>query len=232
MMELGIEFLMADKPTPQVANMAVVNWQALISGGVGELTFDFILSDGETEIVAQSGPSLTWQWIPKKAGVYRIKMAVSDSLGKTVLSDWSEPFEVLPELKFEALHPEKPAPQAANMAEVNWRASASGGVGTLTFDFILKEGDDETVVQSSTIPFWQWKPKAAGNYRVMAVVSDSKGNTKESGWSDPYEVTPELMLKSLIVDMPSPQRAVINPIQWKAIAEGGVSPLNYTFNNN
>jgi hypothetical protein len=136
---------------------------------------------------------------------------------------------VKPELKLEGPMADKPAPQTANMAVVGWQASASGGVGEHTYTFTLADGKGETVTQRGASPDWQWSPATEGTYRVKVVVADGLGNTVDSGWSEPYAVAPELKLEALISDKPAPQPAVISPIQWQAIAEGGVPPLTYTF---
>ncbi|MBU1641009.1 MAG: hypothetical protein KKG53_11090 [Proteobacteria bacterium] len=227
--ELQVETLQVDKPSPQAARMTTINWQALASGGVGELSYEFILSHGSAENVTQSGPSSAWQWVPHQEGSYRTKVVVKDSLGNSVQSDWSKPYEVVPELQTEALRLDKPAPQAAGMTAINWQAIAHGGVGTLNYEFVLSDGRAESVAQSGPSPLWQWQPKKAGIYRVKAIIADALGNNKQSGWSDPYEVVPELLVVSLQADKPAPQAAMMAEINWQATAGGGLGELSYDF---
>jgi len=226
--EIKLEELKPDKPFPQAANTTAISWQAAAAGGVGELTYTFTVKDDKGETVAQSGTSPTWLWQPKKAGTYRIKVVATDSIGNSAATDWAD-YQVAPELKLEGLRPDKPAPQAANMAAISWQASATGGVGELTYTFTLADEHGETIVQQGPSPTWKWQPLWEGSYRVKVVVKDTRENTATSDWSEPYTLAPEMKLESFRSDKPSPQAANMAAISWQAAATGGVGGLTYAF---
>jgi hypothetical protein len=177
------------------------------------------------------GNAAEWQWQPKQAGTYRFKALSTDTLGNTFQSDWSAPYEVVPELVVEILRPDKPSPQTAKMTEVNWQATASGGVGDLTYAFIVSDGKVESVAQSGVNQGWRWRPKAAGFYLIKTIVTDALGNQAVSRWSDPFEVAPQLQVAGLRAAKPTPQKAGMGPIAWDAVVKGGVPPLVYEFSS-
>lgn len=92
---LKIESLSPDKGSPQAAEMATVRWRADATGGVGERTFEFLLSDGKEEKVVQRGASALWDWSPSEPGAYRVKVVGRDAIGNTVDSGWSPEFRII-----------------------------------------------------------------------------------------------------------------------------------------
>jgi len=68
---------------------STIFWTAYADGGAGELRYAFRTRSGDTEVVEQEGPSSTWRWEPRKAGVYRVKVVISDGTGASVSSGWS-----------------------------------------------------------------------------------------------------------------------------------------------
>ena len=75
-----------DRPAPQAAQMTTIRWSAVASGGVGPRTFEFWSFDGQEEVGEQKGFSTRWDWTPNKAGTYKVKVVVRDSLGNRVKS--------------------------------------------------------------------------------------------------------------------------------------------------
>ena len=82
------------------------------------------------------------------------------------------------------------------------KAQAEGGVGSLDYEFHLDDGRQEVRVQAGPQPFWAWTPSGPGNFRVKAIVRDQSGRLVESGWSDPFVVTPALSRDSPIASTP------------------------------
>ena len=89
-----VESLFPDRPAPQEAGATAVLWSAASSGGVGPHTYEFMVSDGKEEKREPAGPSSTWSWRPEKAGIYRVKMVVRDTLGNRAESGWSSAYEI------------------------------------------------------------------------------------------------------------------------------------------
>jgi hypothetical protein len=227
--KLVISSLSPDKPAPQAAEMATIRWKADAAGGVGKRSYTFWSFDGKVEESMQKGPSPTWDWRPAEVGTFQVKVVVRDSLGNTVESGWSPAYLVVPKLVVSSLSPDKPAPQAAEMATVRWRAEVTGGVGERSFEFRIFDGREEKAAQTGQSGLWYWAPGEPGTYRVKTVVRDSIGNTVESGWSPEYVVVPKLVVKSFSPDKVSPQAAGMATVRWKIETAGGVGEPSFEF---
>ncbi|RJR18531.1 MAG: hypothetical protein C4581_06220, partial [Nitrospiraceae bacterium] len=186
--ELVAETAAADKPSPQAANMTSIVWSVKATGGMGPYNYEFHSMKAREDRLVQSGALPYLEWKPDSEGLYRVKAIVRDSLDNTSDSGWSSEYEIVPELVAEAATPDKPSPQAANMAGIRWTLKAAGGAGPLTYEFHIMKGTEDRIVQEDAIPYWDWKPDETGAFRVKAVVRDSLGNTAESGWSPEYEI--------------------------------------------
>jgi hypothetical protein len=226
--ELTFEEVVPDRPAPQAAVMTTIRWTARAKGGVPENNYEFYTRRGTEEKVQQTGPSPDWDWTPVGAGNYRIKVIVRDALGNAVDSGWSPEYEIVPELTFEEVVPDRAAPQVAAMTTINWTAIATGGVGALTCEFHTLRDSKETVEQAGESFQWDWTPAEAGNYRVKVVVKDALGNTVDSDWSPDYRIEPELLV-DVVPDRAAPQAAAMTTIRWTAGATGGVGDYSYEF---
>ena len=226
---LEIKALAPDRSSPQAAGIARVRWKADASGGAGERTFEFRIHDGKKEKIAQAGPSPTWDWEPKEPGTYRISVVVRDSVGTTMESGWYRGYRIVPRLAISSHSPDKPPPQAAEMATVRWRAEVTGGVGERTFEFRIHDGRDEKTVKTGSSPVWDWTPAEPGTYRVKVVARDAAGDTVESGWSREFGIGPKLVISSVAADKASPQAAETARIRWSADASGGIGERSFEF---
>ncbi|MEW6599541.1 MAG: hypothetical protein AB1499_01085 [Nitrospirota bacterium] len=227
--ELMARTITADRPAPQAANMTGIKWSVSSSGGVGPHTYEFHLLKDKSDRVVQTGVSSVWDWKPDRAGLYRIRAVVRDTLGNTAESGWSPEYEIVPELLAEKITADRPAPQAANMTAIKWSVKSSGGIGTHTYEFHVLKGEEDVIMQTDVMPYWDWKPDRPGRYRIKAVVRDTMGNTTESGWSSEYEIVPELLVKMITADRPAPQAANMADIKWAVTAAGGVGKYIYEF---
>ena len=225
--KLLVEQMFPDRPSPEV-RMTPIRWHAKASGGAGDLSYEFHTLMNSKDNVVQTGPSPFWTWTPEKAGYYRIKVVVSDTLGNTVDNGWSPYYEIVPKLKVE-LVPDMPSPQAAAMTTIRWTVSERGGVSEQTYEFHLIRDTVEKIVQKGPLPYWNWRPEEAGFYRVKVVASDKLGNRADSGWSPEFEVTPRLFVANAVSDRTSPQAALISSIEWSVKAKGGVGAYTYEF---
>lgn len=120
------------------------------------------------------------------------------AMGKDVLSisPTPVPFEV------QMISPDRPAPQAAQMTTIRWSASATGGVGDRTFEFVVSDGKEEKRVHAGSSSSWDWRPEAVGTYKVKVAVRDSLGNRAESGWSVKYIISKKILYTVPIAVMP------------------------------
>ena len=191
-----------DNVSPQMAGMATVRWKAQATGGVGDRTFEFRVTDGKEEKSVQGGPSDFWIWSPVMPGTYRVKAVVRDAIGNTVDTGWSSEYVVVPKLALLSVSPDKVSPQAAGISTVRWKAEAVGGVGDREYSFWISRGSGEKGEQKGLSSTWDWFPREPGNYRLRVVVRDAIGHTVDSGWSPEYRIELTAGVNSLIAVMP------------------------------
>ncbi|MBE0574970.1 MAG: hypothetical protein IH613_03645 [Desulfuromonadales bacterium] len=229
--ELQIFSLVVGKPAPQMAGTDPIIWTVTATGGTGELTnrFELKRDDGWFKVI-QSGPASTLKWLPEKAGNYRVRVIIEDSIENRVEGAWSEPYEITPPLVIESLSADKSFPQAAQSVPIVWTVTATGGVGELTQSFELeKDGKRLPMIVAEGLEPWSWSPEVPGSYRIRAVVSDALGNRTAGEWSGPFVITPPLEIESLSADKSFPQAAQSVPIVWTVSASGGVGELRQSF---
>lgn len=100
---LEFRSLIRDEVLRPAAGFATIRWTASAAGGTGELRYEFAVSEESSpEVVAQEGPSSTWLWRPREPGIYRVKVAITDSAGARVESGWSPEVVVVPPLGMSA----------------------------------------------------------------------------------------------------------------------------------
>ncbi|MDA3833682.1 MAG: hypothetical protein PF495_09815 [Spirochaetales bacterium] len=226
---LEIKKFTPDRPAPQMAGASQVNWAVAAIGGVGEHSITFELErNGGSPAVAQSGSASNWVWSADFAGNYRVRVIVEDALGHQAESAWSSLYEIAPPLVLKSLVPDQPTPQMVGTGPFPWTVSAVGGVGSHLVRFELeKDGGTPEVVQSGEKKIWQWLPTSIGSYRVRSRVEDTLSHQVVSSWSEPFEITPPLVVGTPQTEKSSPQAALTKPIDWTIEATGGVEPLSY-----
>ncbi len=75
-----------------VARRDALQMNCVISGGQGEVVYDFrILKEG-VESSVQRGELSDLRWVPKEPGVYRFRVLAEDVAGTLVDSDWSDDY--------------------------------------------------------------------------------------------------------------------------------------------
>ena len=101
----------ANVTPPRMAGTAEVTWSVTGAGGVGETSFTFEIkrNDAPPDRV-QEGAETSWPWSPRQAGIYQVRVLMSDGLGNVRYSPWSEPFRIEPVLQIHALSADRPAP--------------------------------------------------------------------------------------------------------------------------
>lgn len=81
--------------SPQMVGLSTITWET--TGNGNEKTqYSFLLrTDEASEVLMQTGPSPSWTWRPKEPGNYQVRVSVRDGAGRTIESDWSEPYQVI-----------------------------------------------------------------------------------------------------------------------------------------
>jgi TolB-like protein len=222
--ELLLDALSFDKVPPQAALMTTIRWTAQASGGVGRLTYLFSLSERKEGILVKEGLSPVWDWLPKKAGAYRMKLTVRDELGNSKEYEWPAVYEVAPELVLHSLMSDKQGTLASGKTTVCWTVSITGGVGALTYEFISFDGNEEIVLQAGPSPALDWMPDKPGIYKIRVVVRDELGNQVESGWSEEFEIVTKLVTGSLVAVFPF-ENYNLRPVPVREIRESYLNKL-------
>ncbi|MGE5699016.1 MAG: hypothetical protein ACM31N_03000 [Deltaproteobacteria bacterium] len=226
--KVEIVSLKPDRNSPQAAVSSQIRWSAVASGGIGALTYEFRILNAVEETLEQRGPLHEWRWLPKKAGSYRVMVVVRDSAGNMADSGWSTPFEVVPPLFIESLRSDNMSPAVASNP-FRWVAAASGGIGTLEYEFHITRNGKEVFRKKGPSPALDWIPSVAGTCRIKVIIRDSHGNTADSGWSREYTFIPPLSVSSLGSDKASPQVANAAKIRWISVVDGGMGARTYAF---
>ena len=141
---LAITALTPNRATPFTADgVTSVTWTATTTGGYGTLTYQFWRSkDGAPwSLVQDYGASHTYTWTPTvpDVGQYQIR-AYARNGGSVAVYDartWSAPFTVQgAPLVITSLVADRATPFTPDgVTAVTWTATATGGYGTLTYQF-------------------------------------------------------------------------------------------------
>jgi SpoIID/LytB domain protein len=224
-----------DKSSPQVANTSI-NITANATGGTTKL-YKFNIYDGKTWTVAQEYSAKNmYAWKPSTAGNYKVSVHVKDqSSSKSYDSYKAFEYKIIAPapstpVKIESVVTDKKSPQPAN-STIKVTANATGG-NTKEYKFwVSKDGGAYVRVQDyTTNNSYNWKPTAAGNYKINVHVRDSSSSKSYDAYKViDYVVTKDqVIVQSVTTDIASPQR-INTSINVTANAVGGDSLL-YKFN--
>ena len=154
-----------------------ITWTATATGGTGALQYYFILYKDGTKLKTRSySTTLTFSYTPTEAGSYKVKVYVKDTadnkankISAAVTVTESTPL---------AIASVKANKTSANVGEtITWTATASGGMETLQYYFILYKDGTKIKTQSySTANTFSYTPTEAGTYKAEVYVKDSIGN--------------------------------------------------------
>ncbi len=232
---LVLTSFVSDKASPQSVYVDVgdeITWTAAATGGSGTLTYTFrTWTNGGGYVTQQSGASNTWAWVASTPGVYSVQVIVTDSYGQKVSSNWIS-YTIATPLVLTSFVSDKASPQHAyaNLGdEIKWTAAATGGYGSLTYQFrTWTSGSGAITQQSGASNNWSWMPSVPGNYYVQVIVMDSFVQKVSSNWIN-YTISPvPLMFASFTPDKASPQTSGTK-ITWNASTTGGSGTVTYTF---
>lgn len=94
----------ADRQGPFVAHLSTIRWTAEISGGVGDILYEFrIMQKDGAEYVEQKGTSSNWDWSPHYPGTYYVKVICRDAAGSQVDSGWTEGYLITAPVDYDSL---------------------------------------------------------------------------------------------------------------------------------
>jgi hypothetical protein len=191
---LAVSSLTANSASPSPAG-APVTWTATASGGSWPYTYKFFVYDGSAWSVGRDWSSAnTWTWTPSSPGSYTFQVWAKNA-GSTAFYDaWSQagPYSATePRPTVTALVADRLSPVLAE-TPVTWAATASGGIGPLTYKFFVYDGASWSVGQEwSAANTWTWTPPKVGNYNVQVWVRNAGSVATYDAWlgAGPYVVT-------------------------------------------
>ena len=210
---------------------ATLTWTAAASGGTGALRYNFyIYKDGT--VVKKTGytTAKTASYTAADAGTYSVKVFVKDG-ASTIATKTGGAVTVGSATGALTVNSLTVNPAAASPgATLTWTASASGGTGTLRYNFYIYK--DGTVVKKtgySTAKTASYTAADAGTYSVKVFVKDGASTivTKIGGSVTVAAPAGPLTVSSLTVNKTSASAG--QTITWTASASGGTGDLRYNF---
>ena len=219
----------ADTVSAKVGSEVKLTAQA--SGGSGNYTYKFILSDnnGNWYKIRDYAKSNTCTWRPGAAGSKTLYVDVKDSEGAYQRVEL--PIQVTKQTeKLSVKLAASPSGTAKVGSEVKLTAQASGGSGNYTYKFIVSDNNgnwykirDYAKANTST-----WIPGAAGNKTLYVDVKDSAGAYQRVEL--PIQVTKQAEKLSVkLTASPSKTVKVGSEVKLTAQATGGSGSYLYDF---
>ena len=227
--KLSVKLAVSPSGTAKVGSEVKLTAQA--SGGSGNYTYKFILSDnnGNWYKIRDYARSNTCTWRPGAAGSKTLYVDVKDSEGAYQRVEL--PIQVTKQTeKLSVKLAASPSGTAKVGSEVKLTAQASGGSGNYTYKFIVSDNNgnwykirDYAKANTST-----WIPGAAGNKTLYVDVKDSAGAYQRVEL--PIQVTKQAEKLSVkLTASPSKTVKVGSEVKLTAQATGGSGSYLYDF---
>lgn len=91
--------LRSDKSGPLSAHQQkTIRWQATVTGGAGEIVYEFRMRKDGALTIEQQSTSSVWEWKPRSEGTYQVQVVVTDDYGFRVESGWSPEYVIHPSI--------------------------------------------------------------------------------------------------------------------------------------
>ena len=89
--------LRSDKIGPLSAHQqSTIRWTATVTGGAGEIIYEFRMRKDGALTVEQQSTSSEWEWKPRTEGTYQVQVVVTDGNGFKLASGWSPEYVIPP----------------------------------------------------------------------------------------------------------------------------------------
>ena len=227
--KLSVKLAASPSGTAKVGSEVKLTAQA--SGGSGNYTYKFILSDnnGNWYKIRDYARSNTCTWRPGAAGSKTLYVDVKDSEGAYQRVEL--PIQVTKQTeKLSVKLAASPSGTAKVGSEVKLTAQASGGSGNYTYKFILSDNNGNwykirDYAKSNTCT---WRPGAVGNKTLYVDVKDSAGAYQRVEL--PIQVTKQAEKLSVkLTASPSKTVKVGSEVKLTAQATGGSGSYLFDF---
>ena len=227
--KLSVKLAVSPSGTAKVGSEVKLTAQA--SGGSGNYTYKFILSDnnGNWYKIRDYAKSNTCTWIPGAAGSKTLYVDVKD--GEGAYQRVELPIQVTKQTEKLSVKLAASTSESAKVgSEVKLTAQASGGSGNYTYKFILSDNNGNwykirDYAKSNTCT---WIPGAAGSKTLYADVKDSAGAYQRVEL--PIQVTKQAEKLSVkLTASPFGTAKVGSEVKLTAQATGGSGSYLYDF---
>ena len=182
--KLSVKLAVSPSGTAKVGSEVKLTAQA--SGGSGNYTYKFILSDnnGNWYKIRDYAKSNTCTWIPGAAGNKTLYVDVKDSAGAYQRVEL--PIQVTKQAeKLSVKLTASPFGTAKVGSEVKLTAQATGGSGNYLYDFLVCSPDNNwyRLRDYEKTGTFLWVPKTVGNTMLYVDAVDSEGNYRRESLS-------------------------------------------------
>ena len=182
--KLSVKLAASTSESAKVGSEVKLTAQA--SGGSGNYTYKFILSDnnGNWYKIRDYAKSNTCTWIPGAAGSKTLYVDVKDSAGAYQRVEL--PIQVTKQAeKLSVKLTASPFGTAKVGSEVKLTAQATGGSGSYLYDFLVCSPDNNwyRLRDYEKTGTYLWVPKTVGNTMLYVDAVDSEGNYRRESLS-------------------------------------------------
>jgi hypothetical protein len=229
--------LTTDVPLPSPAGRPLV-WTATAQGGIG-LQYEFWRLDASGwQRVQDYSASSTYTWTPgvSDQGSHALQAWVRSTGASSAYDAWaSVTFSITAPapVTVSALNTNVSLPARAG-TPITWRATGSGGLAPLQYQFWRLDADGWHIVQAySAANTYTWTPTGGqtGSHALQVWVRSAGSSAAYDAWSGvtfTIDSPPPIVISSFTANVAMPS-TVGTPITWTASATGGAPPLEYQF---
>ena len=152
------------------------------SGGSKKYQYKFAyVLNGKLTTISDFSSSRSVNWVPKKAGTYRLIAYVKDAKSETVVNKKITNYVVRKDNSLVIDEFEVNRKSGAKLGKtLKFTYSSLGGDGKVQYRITAKYNGSETIIQNySSKTTFKYRPKAVGTYKFTVTAKDSSGSTAE-----------------------------------------------------
>ena len=187
-----IESVTADKSSANVGDTVAITTKVMAGTGQAPFKYTVRVNDYSVKTTKINSKTYTYNWTPTAAGTYKIEMFVYGADGtlarKVLNSAYVVSGYTAPVISSATL-----SKSSANVGDtVAVKTTVKSGTGSPNFKYTVKVNDTTVVTAkdiSSRSYTYNWKPTAAGTYKIEVVVNDSNSGRASKVISSTYKVT-------------------------------------------